>query len=354
MPRIPTRTPDANKAHDSASPETNRSTDGVNDPLLGRFLHARSENERQQEMAELLAEHAHARVSRILAGRFRQSSLPFDQMDDVRGDIVLRLVKRLRRLADDPAEQAISSFRDYVAMVAFNTFDEFVRRAWPLRTKLRNRIRYVATHDARFTTWETANVLVCGLAEWHGRAPSAPPAASIELPLKPSDLRAALLRLFTAIQSPLAFEDVVSILAHTWGYPAQETPRPLDPLYDIPSAQPDRGIESVQYLRNLWNEIRALPLHQRFALLLHARAADGEPVVRLLPLARVATIAAIAAALEIPPEELAALWRELPLDDLSIAARLGLTRPQVISLRRSARERLMRRMRGREEGRKRR
>jgi hypothetical protein len=264
-------------------------------------------------------------------------------------------VKRLRRLADEPAVQPIASFRDYVAMVAFNTFDEFVRRAWPLRTKLRNRIRYVATHDSRFATWDAADVLVCGLAEWRGRAPAAPPAASIELPPKPSDLRAALLRIFMATQTPLAFEDVVSILAETYGYPTQETPRPLDPLHDVAgSAQPDRGIESIQYLRDLWSEIRALPLHQRLALLLHARDADGEPVVRLLPVARVATIAAIAAALELPPEELAALWRELPLDDLSIAARIGLTRPQVISLRRSARERLTRRMRSREEGRTRR
>lgn len=306
-------------------------------------------------MAELLSEHAQARIGRILATRFRQSSLPFDQKDDVGSEIVVRLVKRLRQLAGDPAAHPISSFRDYVAMVAFNTFDEFVRRAWPLRTKLRNRIRYAAAHDARLAAWESAGILVCGLAEWRGRAPAAPPVAAIALPAKPSDLRAALLRLFTAIQAPLAFEDVVSILAQTYGYPAQETPRSLDPLHDIEGSAPsDRGIESVQYLRDLWNEIRALPLHQRLALLLHARAADGEPVVRLLPLARVATIAAIAAALEIPPEELAALWRKLPLDDLSIAARLGLTRPQVISLRRSARERLARRMRGREEGRTRR
>jgi hypothetical protein len=40
---------------------------------------------------------------------------------------------------------------------------------------------------------------------------------------------------------------------------------------------------------------------------------------------------------------LSALWDQLPLDDLSIAARLGVTRQQVINLRKAARARLARR-----------
>ena len=38
------------------------------------------------------------------------------------------------------------------------------------------------------------------------------------------------------------------------------------------------------------------------------------------------------------------LWNQLPLDDNTISERLGLTRQQVINLRKSARERLARRM----------
>jgi len=43
-------------------------------------------------------------------------------------------------------------------------------------------------------------------------------------------------------------------------------------------------------------------------------------------------------------EALAELWNSLPLDDHAIAARLGITRQQVINLRRAARERLARRL----------
>ena len=46
-----------------------------------------------------------------------------------------------------------------------------------------------------------------------------------------------------------------------------------------------------------------------------------------------------------PAPELAALWPDLPLEDAAIAERLGLTRQQVINLRKSARARLGRRMR---------
>jgi len=52
----------------------------------------------------------------------------------------------------------------------------------------------------------------------------------------------------------------------------------------------------------------------------------------------------MAKALEMPVEQLAALWRDLPLDDRALAVRLNATRQQVINLRASARRRLARRM----------
>ena len=45
-----------------------------------------------------------------------------------------------------------------------------------------------------------------------------------------------------------------------------------------------------------------------------------------------------------PPEHLAEIWNELPLDDRTIAGHLGLTRQQVINLRSAARQRLARQM----------
>jgi hypothetical protein len=97
-------------------------------------------------------------------------------------------------------------------------------------------------------------------------------------------------------------------------------------------------------LRRLWQEVLVLPVRQRAALLLNLRNADGTGMLGLLPLTGVATLRDIAAALEIPARELAELWGSLPIEDGRIAERLGVTRQQVINLRKSARERLARRV----------
>jgi hypothetical protein len=53
---------------------------------------------------------------------------------------------------------------------------------------------------------------------------------------------------------------------------------------------------------------------------------------------------AVAQALEMPEEQMANLWYDLPLEDAVIAQLLGCTRQQVINLRKAARARLRRRM----------
>jgi hypothetical protein len=103
-------------------------------------------------------------------------------------------------------------------------------------------------------------------------------------------------------------------------------------------------LEQAQFLKRLWKEVGSLPLRHRCALLLNLRDRDGDGMITLLPLARIATITEIAAALEFPAEEFAAMWHELPWEDNRIADYLGLTRQQVINLRQSARATLRRRM----------
>jgi hypothetical protein len=56
------------------------------------------------------------------------------------------------------------------------------------------------------------------------------------------------------------------------------------------------------------------------------------------------SFAELASALGFSTAQLAELWPRLPLDDAAIAGKLGLTRQQVINLRKSARARLGRRI----------
>ena len=89
-------------------------------------------------------------------------------------------------------------------------------------------------------------------------------------------------------------------------------------------------------------EVLLLPTRHRQALLLSSRAPDGAALWLAVDLG-IASFAEVAGALEISPQALSELWNRLPLEDLEIATRLGLDRQQVINLRCTARERLVRR-----------
>jgi hypothetical protein len=79
-------------------------------------------------------------------------------------------------------------------------------------------------------------------------------------------------------------------------------------------------------------------------LLLNLRDHEGGNALTLFVLLGIAGIDRLAAAVGMSANELAEIWSELPLGDAAIAARLGVTRQQVINLRKSARERLRRRL----------
>jgi RNA polymerase sigma factor (sigma-70 family) len=112
----------------------------------------------------------------------------------------------------------------------------------------------------------------------------------------------------------------------------------------------DDGFDPLQRLQladmadAVWREIRVLPPQQRAAVLLNLRDADGAPALPHFIVAGVATLADLAAAVDLALAEFAELWRELPLPDAKIAERLGIARQRVINLRQAARKRLVRRL----------
>lgn len=315
----------------------------ANDPLLRDVLGSATEELREAAIADLLASHAYWRVDRILGARFRRSGIRGDQQEDLRADILLKLVSRLRRLLEDPEAAPLSQFADYVAVVTFNTFNDFVRRLYPLRTKLMNRIVYALRHDEKFALWEDGSVLLCGLAAWAGRPGQFSAGAETMSVIAGTDLRTALADLFAQAKGPLEVDSVVTRIAAAQ-LPESEEAQELRDVEATTHHKGSRELENLQSLRSLWSEIAELPPNQRVALLLGARDASGESVLRLLPGTGIATIRQIAETLLLDARALAELWRALPLDDNRVAAMLRMTRQQVINLRRSARDRLKRRL----------
>nr|MBA2736678.1 hypothetical protein [Pyrinomonadaceae bacterium] len=166
-----------------------------------------------------------------------------------------------------------------------------------------------------------------------------------------------LTAIFNWTNAPIGIDLLTSVCADWWNV-TDETVAIDAPKTDengseraqmqIADSRPDAFTETERrdYLQRLWNEIVELPTRQRAAVLLNLKDENGRGAIDLWLVVGVATVEKIAAALEMSAEAFAGLWNDLPLDDNRIAEKLNLTRQQVINLRKSARERLARRMKG--------
>jgi hypothetical protein len=315
----------------------------LNDSTLERLIRARGDAVDSE--VERLILHAQPLIAEILTRYSRgRMAFPRHDADDVHGAINLRLLAKLRAIARSE-EDAIRDFEKYVATITYNAINDSLRKSFPARARFKNRIRYVLTHDDRLGLWLKSGMLIAGLRGSSGAAnvlsnvPHIASGGAIRLTAgsdRPGDV---LAELFTQLQRPVQFDPLIDFLAERWKIsesPAIDLENQMTP--------PGADLDTRHYLAALWSEIRELRPLQRKALLLNLRGSDTVNVIPLIVLTGTASHEDVAAALEIAPDELAALWNDLPLDDQRIAAQLQLTRQQVINLRKAARARLARRM----------
>ena len=299
--------------------------------MLTRLIEAKDEASRAAALEALVARAAPL-IEAILS-RYMKAVGSAEDLRDLQATAMLRLVRRLDEVPRGE-KGAIVSFDDFVAMLAFNAANDLLRDRFPARTRLKNRVRYVLKHSERFSSWRSPAGVVAGSSAWRGSSPVAFQ-ETVELP-RDDDVESALAALFERAGAPMLLDDAVDAIAAAWGV-AESQVVSFEPAADeAPADQRDMLIR-------LWSEIRALRPQQRAALLLNLRDRDSS-VIEIFISIGAATIDELAAELEMTVEELAALWNSLPLDDNTIAARLGLTRQQVINLRRAARDRLARRL----------
>jgi hypothetical protein len=338
------------------------------DPLLAPLLEA-AEDHREHVAARLLAEHAEPIIRQVLRRRLRSPRDRPQDREDVRSEVLVQLVARLAELRADPVHKAIGNLEGYVAVVAYHACDQYLRRRYPQRARLKNRIRYTLTHAAGLDLWPAREgVFVAGLSGWRGepgrgqsggrldRARLAPHAAAEEAlggepadALSPADL---LERLLAWVGHPVELDELVHLVAALLGIrdledAALTEDRPL-PAAEAGSLGAPLGSAAARgpFLGRLWSEVQLLPARQRAAFLLNLRDDAGGDLLDLFVLTRTATLADLARTLEMSRDELAGLWARLPLPDAEIAGRLAATRQQVINLRKCAKERLARRLRG--------
>jgi RNA polymerase sigma factor (sigma-70 family) len=307
----------------------------LNDPLLARYLSAADESGRNREMETLLIDQVQPCARGVLAN-YARDVFPVDPPDveDLLGQVTMNVLRKLRA-ATVVEEESVQCLEAYVVTLTRNVIRDYMRRRTPNRTRLKRRLQYVFTHDARLALWSHEGMTLCGLAEWHGRADRANGIAG-DVDAE-ENLAETLLAFFARMQKPVRLASLVDAMS--------EGEEQLVAVDDIPVAPPSDAVEAREYLRMLWREISALPPRQRAALLLNLREPGSGNAMLLFLTVRAATFAEIAQAVALTSEELAAIWEDLPFDDLRIAEHLGVSRQQVINLRKAARERLSRRMR---------
>lgn len=301
-----------------------------NDPLLHRLLEATSSQEATCAI-ECLFQTAQPVMLEVIGYYSRRGQLaPYD-VDDVLSTVRARLLMKLRQLADAHSG-AIGTFAAYVAGLTYNAINDHFRTRNPERAQMKKRLRELCASDPRFALRDSESGMSCELI------------AGAVTPLRPANrgLGESLEALLRASGGVLAMNEVIAKLLSGRGT-NEIAIGAAEKLVDR-APTPLIRLEQRQDIELLWREIQLLRPDQRAALLLNLRAPDSSNVISLFVLIGVATLGDLASAIGLPAAELASLWPSLPLDDLTIAERLGVTRQQVINLRKSARERLSRRM----------
>ena len=333
-------------------------------PYSSLFWPRPATNVQTKLLSQLIAGHAEPVIKGVIRFKLRFNSHQESQRaeaDDIHQDVVLQLVSQLQRFRKLPNSHPITDVRGMAAIIAHRTCARWMRRQFPERHALKNRLHYLLTRQRGFALWEDNNgKTLAGFSAWQQQKPAARNVFDVEnLPAhirslkgdKAQELAEAVASIFDYAGGPIEFDELVSAVAAIQGISdqpveslAEDEDRGFDPA--TPDRDPAWRIEKKMFLQRLWEELTQLPVNQRAALLLNLKDASGFGCITLFPATGIATIRQLAKALELTAERLAELWNDLPIEDARIAELLGLTRQQVINARKSGRERLARRLKG--------
>lgn len=335
------------------------------DPLLEPLLREHGDGRADELLSRLIEEHAAPVIKGVIRYKLHLNSHLATQRaetEDLYQEALLQLLARLRQFRAEPSAHPVADLRGMSAVIAHRTCSGWMRRQFPERHALKNRLHYLLTRQKGLALWQGEDGKpLAGFAAWQGREGAVPAERLGELSEvegvrllkggRPQEVAEALAAVFDHLGGPVEFDELVAALAALLGVrdrPFESLPDSEEAAAFTPAAESDPAwqIEKRIFLQRLWEELRLLPPNQRAALLLNLRDAGGTGCITLFPATGVATLRELAEASGMSAEGFARLWNDLPLEDARIAELLGLTRQQVINARKSGRERLARRLKG--------
>ncbi|HKR58708.1 MAG TPA: hypothetical protein VJS64_03155, partial [Pyrinomonadaceae bacterium] len=195
---------------------------------------------------------------------------------------MLRLLQKLKELSTRRDTNHINNFDQYVARVAINTCNEYLRNKTPERSTLNKNLRDLMCRHRDFSVWKDEyNSLLCGFAVWKKRTAdtfhtiSPEQSDAILQTLRKSGLvRSDLQRfpygkilneIFRQVGHPIEFSRLTELVASLLMI-KDRTPESLDQNKDgfaceviDASSPPDIQIEGRERLRKMWEEVRRMP-----------------------------------------------------------------------------------------------
>src|SRR5919205_2049 len=312
------------------------------DVLLEPWLAESRPEQADEFLSQLITGHAEPVIKTVIRYKLRFSTNRETQRaeaDDIQQEVVLQLLAQLQRFRKFPDGNPITDLRGMAAVIAHRTCARWLRRQFPERHALKNRLHYLLTRQRGFALWQDEDgKLVAGFAVWEKQRNTTRNVAGIEKLPKREALAETVAAIFNHLNAPVEFDELVSGVAAIQGIsdqPVESLTDDEDAVHEPTAPEPDQAwhTEKRMFLQRLWEELQQLPRNQRAALLLNLKDASGFSSITLFPATGIAGMRELAAALEISAEDFAAVWNELPIEDMRIAELLGLTRQQVINAR---------------------
>ena len=341
------------------------------DLCLRAFLDEADEVRCDQLLEELICQYARPVIKRVIASKLNVKRGHWDSVEgqdqeDIAEEVVVQLIRRLTLMRSGGAA-SFDNFESYAATAAYNACSNYLRRKYPARSRLRDRLRYIFSHHKQFAIWQfEQREWLCGLDSWRKQKRSRRSSDRLrQLRADPrsinyfsdsaqqeQDVLRLVKAIFEFVGAPVALDDLVAVVGDLLGTTDKTASAEPDDQFNrvTHEIRPDtealftERIDKQEYLKQVWKEVRELPSEQRAAMLLNLKDREGSDITAIFISSGVATVSEMAETLGLSIEEFLDLWKTLPLSDEDIAIRLGIRIRRVGSLRQSGRRRLSRRM----------
>ena len=343
----------------------------TNDPILKKFLSAKDVAESERQLAILLAEHAEARIKNIIMARLHSYFNNYERhpdFEDLYSEVKTKLVTYLEELKAAPTARPCKDFPSYVAVIAHNACNDYLRQLYPVRARLYKQVRDLLYAHPDFAIWRAKDEnnrsdWVCGFDSWQEMKSTSKstewlqqfyesPRAVVERLAQGTDIHvmeldALLAAIFNQVGEPISVDGVVNVIADAKGikdlpvisFDSDE--QDLAQNLSDSRVRIDTILEMREPLKMIWEALCQLPRDEFKVYMLYARDVAGEDLITLFLAAKIVTASQIAEMLDLTTDQFQGAWlARLPLDNESIAEELGIKVERVYKLRFQAGKRL--------------